>query len=49
MTALPFDPFVLVRDVVYLGASELLLRELGDRGKHARSAIGVAASRGAHP
>ena len=29
--------------VVANGASELLLRELGERGKHARSAIGVAA------
>jgi enamine deaminase RidA (YjgF/YER057c/UK114 family) len=29
--------------VVANGASDLLLRELGDRGKHARSAIGVAA------
>lgn len=29
--------------VVANGASELLLRELGDRGRHARSAIGVAA------
>jgi enamine deaminase RidA (YjgF/YER057c/UK114 family) len=29
--------------IVANGASELLLRELGERGKHARSAIGVAA------
>jgi enamine deaminase RidA (YjgF/YER057c/UK114 family) len=29
--------------VVANGASEVLLRELGERGKHARSAIGVAA------
>lgn len=29
--------------VVANGASELILRELGERGKHARSAIGVAA------
>jgi enamine deaminase RidA (YjgF/YER057c/UK114 family) len=29
--------------VVANGASQLLLRELGERGKHARSAIGVAA------
>ena len=29
--------------VVANGASELLLRELGERGRHARSAIGVAA------
>jgi enamine deaminase RidA (YjgF/YER057c/UK114 family) len=29
--------------VVANGASELLLRKLGERGKHARSAIGVAA------